>query len=281
MYNRHYTGKIELAVLDTAGTFCDGPCDLSDRWPADDLRGCKAPVVPFYEALRQFDIECDWATIRKPMGAFKPTHLRMLLNDPYISNQWKEKHGREWNEDDFEAVLAAFRPLMSKYIVDEDLARPIDGAVEAIDKLREAGILVGCDTGYYEEDSLALNKVLEDKYGMKFDVVTNAEKVPGRPSPFMVYDCMLSAYKLTEKVIPIESVVKIDDTAAGMKCGNNAGCWTIGLYASGSNTYDELAASKPDFLVPSVKYVPEIIFNEIEPRLRRGIRPGEGIIETI
>lgn len=281
MYNRLYTGKIELAVLDTAGTFCDGPGDLRHRWPLDDLRGCKAPVVPFYEALREFGIECDWATIRKPMGNFKPTHLRMMLNLPEISSQWEEKYKRPWNEEDFDNILATFRPLMTKYIVDEDLARPIDGALEAIRKMREAEILVGCDTGYYQEDSLALNKVLEDKFGMKFDVVTNSEKVPGRPSPFMVYDCMLSAYQITKKVIPIEAVVKIDDTAAGMKCGNNAGCWTIGLYASGSNTYDELAASKPDFLVPDVSYVPEIIFGQIEPMMKRGLRPGQGLIETI
>ena len=91
MYNRTYTGKIKLAVLDTAGTFCDGPGDLRARWPKDDLRGCKAPVVPFYEALQQFGIECDWAEIRKPMGNFKPTHLRMLLNLPEISAQWEEK----------------------------------------------------------------------------------------------------------------------------------------------------------------------------------------------
>lgn len=281
MYNRTYTGKIKLAVLDTAGTFCDGPGDLRARWPKDDLRGCKAPVVPFYEALQQFGIECDWAEIRKAMGNFKPTHLRMLLNLPEISAQWEEKYGRHWNEDDFDAVLAAFRPLMSKYIVDEDLAKPIPGAVECIDKLRAAGILVGCDTGYYEEDSLALNKVLEDKYGLKFDVVTNAEKVPGRPAPFMVYDCMLSAYEMTKEAIPCEAVVKIDDTAPGMICGNNAGAWTIGLYASGSNNYEQLAASKPDFLVPDVSYVPEIIFGQIEPRLRRGEKPGQGLIETI
>ena len=66
-----------------------------------------------------------------------------------------------------------------------------------------------------------------------------------------------------------------------MICGNNAGAWTIGLYASGSNDYDKLASSKPDFLVPSVKYVPEIIFGQIEPRLKRGERPGQGLIETI
>ena len=210
MYNRTYTGKIKLAVLDTAGTFCDGPGDLRNRWPEDDLRGCKAPVVPFYEAFKQFGIDCSWAEIRKPMGAFKPTHLRLLFNLPEISQQWEEKYGRPWNEDDFDAVLAAFRPLMSKYIVDEDLAKPIPGAVECIDQLRKAGILVGCDTGYYEEDSLALNKLLEEKYGLKFDVVTNAEKVPGRPSPFMVYDCMLEAYEITKEPIPVQSVVKID-----------------------------------------------------------------------
>jgi phosphonoacetaldehyde hydrolase len=281
MYNRTYTGKIELAVLDTAGTFCDGPCDLRKRWPLDDLRGCKAPVIPFYEAMLKFGIELSWASIRKPMGNFKPTHLRMLMQLPEFNEQWTKKYGRPWNEKDFENILAEFKPLMSKYIVDEDLAKPIDGAVECIAKLREAGILVGCDTGYYENDSKNLNNLLANKYGLVFDVVTNSEKVPGRPSPFMVYDCMLEAYKLNKKVIPIESVVKIDDTAAGMYCGNNAGCWTIGLYASGSNNYEQLAASKPDFLVPSVKYVPEIIFGQIEPRLRRGERPGQGLIETI
>ena len=281
MYNRRYTGKIELAVLDTAGTFCDGPGDLGHRWPQDDLRGCKAPVVPFYEALLQFGIELSWASIRKPMGNFKPTHLRMLMELPEFNEQWKAKHKRDWIQEDFDKILATFRPLMSKYIVDEDLAKPIPGAVECINVLREAEILVGCDTGYYAEDSKALNKKLEDEYGLHFDVVTNAEKVPGRPWPFMVYDCMLEAYKLNQKVLPIESVVKIDDTAAGMKCGNNAGCWTIGLYATGSNNYDQLADAKPDFLVPSVKYVPDIIFGQIEPRLRRGERPGAGLIETI
>ncbi|MCL1982558.1 MAG: hypothetical protein FWG53_05690 [Clostridiales bacterium] len=281
MYNRHYTGKIELAVLDTAGTFCDGPQDLRSRWPLDDLRGCKAPVVPFYEALLAHGIDVPWSSIRKPMGNFKPTHLRMLLELPEVKEQFIAKNGRDWNEDDFDAILATFRPLMSKYIVDPDLSKPIEGALECIARLREAEILVGCDTGYYSEDSKRLNQSLVDRFGMKFDVATNAEKVPGRPWPFMVFDCMLQAYELTKKVIPVESVVKIDDTAAGMKCGNNAGAWTIGLYATGSNTYDELAASKPDYLIPSVKYVPDIVFYEIEPRLRRGERPGQGIIETI
>lgn len=276
MYFRRYTGKIKLAVLDTAGTFCDGPQDLRKRWPEDDLRGCKAPVVPFYETFKNHNIILDWASIRKPMGNFKPTHLRMLLDLPEVEEQFVKEFGHKYTEADFDMLLAEFRPLMTKYIVDDDLSKPIDGAVECIDELRKAEILVGCDTGYYNDDSLMLNKKLETKYGLKFDVTTNAEIVPGRPTPFMVYDCMFKG-----EVNTIESVVKIDDTAAGMICGNNAGCWTIGLYASGSNDYDKLAASKPDFLVPDVSYVPEIIFGVIEPALKAGKRPGQGILEVI
>jgi len=261
-------------VLDSAGTVCDGPGDLRHRWALDDLRGCKAPVVPFYEALLEHNIECDWATIRKPMGVFKPTHLRMLLEMPDVSKQWQEKHNRSWTEEDYNSILSVFRSLMSKYIVDEDLAKPIKGSLDAIKKMRETGILIGCDTGYYENDSISLNKVLNERFGMVFDVTTNSERVPGRPSPFMIYDCMLSAYKTTNKVFPIEAVVKVDDTASGIKSGNNAGCWTIGLYESGSNVYEELELAEPDFLAPDITYVPEIIISQIEPRLNKGEKPG-------
>jgi phosphonoacetaldehyde hydrolase len=276
MYARRYTGKVKLAVLDTAGTFCDGPQDLRHRWPEDDLRGCKAPVVPFYEVLRRHNIVVDWATIRKPMGNFKPTHLRMLLELPEVKEQYLREVGHPCTEGEFDGLLGEFRPLMTRYIVDDDLSKPIEGALECMRKLREAGILVGCDTGYFDADSKLLNGKLEEKYGMRFDVATNSELVPGRPSPFMVYDCMLKT-----RTDVIESVVKIDDTAAGMICGNNAGCWTIGLYASGSNDYDTLAAAKPDFLVPSVAYVPDVVFGQIEPRMRRGERPGQGILDVV
>ncbi|MEE3362362.1 MAG: HAD family hydrolase [Anaerovoracaceae bacterium] len=275
MYSRNYDSKIELVVFDTAGTFCDGPGDLSGRWPMDDGKGCKAPVIPFYELFREEGIECSWELIRKPMGTYKPTHLKMLLDEPEISSQWEQKYGRHWDEKDFERLLARFRTLLSAYIVDTDLARPIDGAKECIDRLRAAGILVGCDTGYFAADAEALGRVLEEDYGMTFDVSSNAEKVPGRPSPFMIYDCMRQAYDITKKAVPCESVVKVDDTTTGIICGNNAGAWTVGVYASGSNDYDELALSQPDFLVPDISYVPDIVFTQIEQRLRAGEKPGE------
>lgn len=268
--------KIELAVFDTAGTFCDGPADLRNRWPADDLKGCKAPVIPFYETLKAYGIECSWETIRKPMGVYKPDHLRILLNDPQIMQQWTAKYGSPWTETDFEEVLAYFRKLLSMYIVDKDLARPIDGASTCFDALKKAGVTLGCDTGYFASDAEALNKVLEENCGLSFDVSSNAEKVPGRPAPFMIYDCMQQAFEQTGKVISCESVVKIDDTAAGILSGKNAGAWTIAVYASGSNGYDELEASEPDYLVPDISYVGDVILTGINERLRSGGHPGQG-----
>jgi len=268
-----YTGKIKLCVLDTAGVVCDGPQDLRHIYPGDDLKGCKAPVIPFVEVLRRHNITVDWATVRKPMGLFKKTHLQMLLEDPSVAEQFRNKYGREWTEADLDQMFKEFQPLLNEVIVRDELAKPIDGTLEVIDRLREAEIVVGCDTGYTKEASTALRKVLKEKYGLEFDVTTDAETVKGRPTPFMIFDCMDKA-----NVFPVEAVVKVDDTAAGIYEGKNAGAWTIGLYATGSNDYNQLAQAKPDFLVPSIKYVPEIIFFQIEPRLRRGELPGQGIL---
>jgi len=276
LYNREYRGKIELAVFDTAGTFCDGACDLRSRWPQDDLRGCKAPVIPFYETLMKFGIECDWETIRKPMGIYKPEHLRLLLNEPSVMEQWVARYNAPWTESNYEEILAEFRKGMSRYIVDEDLARPIPGAAECLDKLRAAGIALGCDTGYFADDAAALNKLLKERFGIEFDACSNSEKVQGRPSPFMIYDCMDQICRNGHDPFPCEAVVKIDDTAAGINSGNNAGAWTIAVYASGSNTFDQLAAAEPDYLVPDISYVASVIFESIQPALRDGFRPGGG-----
>jgi len=256
-----------------AGVVCDGPQDLSHIYPGDDLKGCKAPVIPFAEVLLKHNIVVDWATIRKHMGLYKKTHMQMLLEDIDVKAQFKKVYGHDWSKKDFDQIFDEFQQLLNEVIVREELAKPIEGALECIAKLREAGIVVGSDTGYTKEASTALRKLLKEKHNLVFDVTTDAETVKGRPSPFMVFDCMDKA-----NVYPVEAVVKIDDTVAGMYEGRNAGAWTIGIYNTGSDDYDQLAKAKPDFLVPSINYVAEIIFNQIEPRLRRGKLPGQGVL---
>lgn len=267
-----YSGKIKMCVLDTAGVVCDGPQDLSHIYPGDDLKGSKTPVIPFTEVLLRRNIFVDWATVRKPMGVFKRTHLKMLLEDETVNIQFRKEFGRNWTEKDLDEMFEEFQTLLNEIVPREELARPIEGTRECIQKLNEAGIVVGCDTGYTREASEALRKILKEKHGIDFDVVSDSETIKGRPSPFMLFDCMYKA-----NVYPVEAVVKVDDTVAGIYEGLNAGAWTIGIYGTGSTGYDDLDRARPDFLLPSVKYVPELIFCQIEPRLRRGELPGQGI----
>ncbi len=265
-----YRGKIRLVVLDTAGVVCDGPQDLRHLYPRDDLKGVKAPVIAFDELLMRYGLHLDWAAIRRPMGLFKRTHLERLLSDDHAADQFRQVHGRSWTDEDVDRMFEEFRPILDTVVIREELARPVDGVLECLTALRRAGILIGCDTGYTASASALLNRALSERYGIVFDVTTNSEIVRGRPAPFMVFDCMVKA-----DVYPVEAVVKVDDTRAGMQEGRNAGVWTVGVYQTGNDTYDQLKTTEPDFLVPSVKDLPEVIFNQLEPQLARGRRPGE------
>jgi phosphonoacetaldehyde hydrolase len=174
-----YTGKIKLCILDTAGVACDGPQDLRHIYPGDDLKGCKALVIPFDEVLRKHKIILDWPTIRKPMGLFKKTPLQKLLEDEHVRTQFKKKYGRDWTEKDLDQMFGEYQPILNEVIVRDELARPIEGTHECILKLHEAGIVVGCDTGHTTAASIALRKVLKEKHGIIFDVTTDAESVVG------------------------------------------------------------------------------------------------------
>lgn len=254
---------IKLVVLDMAGTVCDGPQDLRDKYPEDDLRGCKAPVIPFYEALKKRGVVLDWPTIRKPMGLYKKDHLRVLLESPEAKKQFKEKHGRDWTEDDLDEIFEDFKEILLDVITRPELAKPILGAVEVINKLRESGKLIGNTTGYTGPATEKLNKLLEEGYGIRFDFSAHPEMVKaGRPHPWMIMKIMEEL-----DVYPPLSVVKVGDTAKDVGEGKNAGVWTIGVYATGSDDHKTLAETDPDYLVPSITDVLPIIW-EIENKLQ-------------
>ena len=120
-----YTERIKLVIVDTGGTICDGPADLRHIYPGDDGLGVKSPVIPFEEALRKHGMTADWATIRKPMGLFKRDHLKALLSDPIINEQFKKLHGRDWTEKDVDKIFADFSALLDDIIVRPELAVPI------------------------------------------------------------------------------------------------------------------------------------------------------------
>jgi phosphonoacetaldehyde hydrolase len=272
MYQRSYKGKISLVILDLAGTLCDAAQDLRRRWPEDDTLGCKAPVLPFYELFQRHGITLEWSVIRQFMGLYKPDHLRLLLDLPEVREQYLRLYGHYYTQGEYIAWLEEFRVLLAQFALDDDLAKPVDGAAKCLAELRQADILVGYDTGYFRGIANALTQKLEEQHGLFLDVGSNSDAAHGRPSPGMIYDCMMKA-----KIWPAEAVVKVDDTVAGILSGNNAGCWTVGLYASGSHGYDKLLTAQPDYLLPSISYLPSLIFSTIDPRIREGGHPGHAL----
>ena len=271
-----YTERIKLVIVDTGGTICDGPADLKHIYPDDDGLGVKSPVIPFDEALRKHGITTNWATIRKPMGLFKRDHLKVLLSDPSINEQFKKLHDRDWTEEDVDKIFADFSVILDDVIVRPELAVPIAGAKEAIDEWRAAGVLTGNTTGYTASAAQKLNAYLKEHYELYTDYPTWPERVKaGRPYPWMIFKIMSDA-----NVYPPAAVVKIGDTKFDVAEGINAGAWTIGTYTTGNNTYDELLEAGADFVVPSIAQCPGIIYNQIEPRLHREELPGQTNLHT-
>jgi len=229
----------------------------------------KGPVIVFEKMFEKFGMDVDWEIIRRPMGRFKREHLADIMAFEDVAEQYREVHGRDYTESDLDKMFDMFRPTMAEVAVTEELIKPFDGVREAVEELRGAGIKVGCDTGYPVETCNAIYGALERDHGIVFDVVADSENVRGRPTPFLVYDCMYKA-----NVYPPAAVVKADDITAGVEEGANSGAWTVGLYATGAHDYETLKSAGADYLLPGTRCIPDLIFNEIQPQLLRGGAPG-------
>lgn len=80
-------------------------------------------------------------------------------------------------------------------------------------------------------------KAAAAKQGYAPDCYVAADEVPqARPHPYMVW---LNAIRLD--VNPIESIVKVDDTADGVREGTSAGCWSVGLAKTVSKRLSRLS----------------------------------------
>jgi phosphonoacetaldehyde hydrolase len=265
---------IKLVVFDWAGTTVD--------------HGCFAPVQPFVEALRRSGVEITAAQARGPMGLEKRDHLRALLSLPDARAQWRAVHGSGVTDSDIERIFTGdFVPLQLASVASSSTL--IDGLLVCIEALRVLGIKIGTTTGYFAE-AAELCYEAAAKQGYAPDCNVNPGDVTtGRPAPWMIFRNMelLGVY-------PPTAVVKVGDTLPDISEGLNAGCWSVGVSATGSevalHAY-ELAALAPDdraehierarktladggahYVIESVRDLPELL-DEIESRVRRGEVP--------
>jgi len=209
-----YRGPVRLVVLDWAGTAVD--------------HGCFAPVRPFIEAFKHYDVEVTVPEARRPMGLGKKDHVRAIINTPEVAARWQKVVGRAATEADVDEIYGQhFVPLQLASV--ESSSELLPGLLECVAALRKRGIKLATTTGYFREAAL-LCYAAAAKQGYEPDLnLCPSDVKAGRPAPWMIFRAME-----TFDIYPTAAVVKIGDTIPDVEEGRNAGVWTIGVTRTGS-----------------------------------------------
>jgi len=203
----------DLVIFDWAGTMVDF--------------GCRAPIAALIEAFGRRGVRLDESTARADMGKAKADHVRALLARPEVAAAWTAANGAAPRDDDVTALMAVLGPLMRDAAA--EAAELIPGAAGTVAALRAAGLKIASSTGYTREMmATVLIRAAGQGYAPDHLVCAN-ETLEGRPSPLMIYKACVEL-----GVWPLSRVVKVDDAEAGIAEGRAAGCFTVGVSASGN-----------------------------------------------
>lgn len=216
--------RFKAAVFDWAGTMVDF--------------GSFAPMGVFVEVFQQFKIKVSVDEARGPMGMPKWDHIRTMLEQPRIAEQWQQVYGHSPDKSAVDQLFEVFVPMNEKVVA--KYADLVPGAKSMIDELRHRGLKIGSTTGYTR--SIMQNVLpLAAAQGYSPDNLVCADDLPeGRPGPLGMYRCFIDLC-----VYPPATVIKVDDTEPGIAEGVAAGCVTVGVTLSGNyagKTPEEISA---------------------------------------
>lgn len=209
-----YRGPIRLVVFDWAGTTVD--------------HGCFAPVIPFQKSFRSRGVEISLAEARGPMGMHKKDHIRTILQMADVTERWRTVHGRDWTEEDVEDLFQRFVPFQMEVL--PECTQLVSGVLECVAWLRSRGIRIATSTGYFGAAAAYVYDAAR-KQGYEPDRnYSGGDVSEGRPAPYMIWRAMEAL-----GVYPPAAVVKVGDTIPDVGEGRNAGVWTVGVVATGSD----------------------------------------------
>lgn len=265
---------IKAVVFDWAGTIVDF--------------GSLAPMGAFVHLFNRHGVPLSIAQARVPMGLPKLDHIRVLGQMPEVAQAWQQAHGRAFTDADAQALLLEFEPMSAAAALERSDFIP--GFLDSLAWLQGKGLRVATTTGYTRR---IMRPLIEKARALGFspDLVVCCDDVArSRPDPMGMHACM-DAMGVRDQP---HLVVKFDDTAPGLAEGLRAGCWTVGVSASGNAlgwsleqwqqaSFDERreAASRAEAtlrqagaheVIPSVAELPEALAR-LQQRLAAGQRP--------
>jgi phosphonoacetaldehyde hydrolase len=219
---------VRAVVFDWAGTMIDF--------------GCMAPVKALIEVFGDEGISLSDAEARQDMGKAKLDHLRALLADPGVAARWSALKAAPAAEADVERLYARLEPAMQAAAAKASVLIP--GAAETVAELRALGVRIGSGTGYTREMMTGILPAAAAQ-GYQPDALVCAGETPsGRPAPLMTWKALIEL-----DAWPARACIKVDDAPVGIEEGRMAGCWTVGLSASGNGVgldLETFAALAPD-----------------------------------
>jgi phosphonoacetaldehyde hydrolase len=261
---------LRAVVFDWAGTVVDF--------------GSFAPMQAFVDLFASEGVALTIAQARGPMGLPKWQHIEALGQLPHVRERWQALHQRPMNARDIDRLHDIFTPLNLAAIPAH--SKLIHGAASLVERARAAGLKIGSTTGYTRAIMEVLAPLAAQQGFAPDNCICAGDLAASRPSPLSMYQTFVDL-----NVWPAQHVVKIDDTVPGLMEGVHAGCWTIGVVASGNEmglsenewrglsdaqrsehrarAQSVLAQAKPDFMVDTVAQVWEVLLT-IEDRLRTG-----------
>ncbi|KTE14049.1 phosphonoacetaldehyde hydrolase [Sphingopyxis sp. H115] len=266
---------IAAVLFDWAGTMVDF--------------GSRAPVAAMQRVFTAAGVPVSDAVVRRYMGQAKREHVEAMLAEEDVAARWQQAHGSEWTSADVDRLMDELEPAMAAEAV--ATAALIPGALDTLAALRARGIRVGSTTGYTRTMMAGIvPRAAEQGYAPEV-IVCAGETAAGRPAPLMLWKALVEM-----GVWPACRAVAIDDANVGIEAGRHAGCWTVGVAASGNGmglsladyaalSDDErmarlrgvaegFAAAGADVVVPSVADLSQAL-DIIEARIATGLRPGD------
>jgi phosphonoacetaldehyde hydrolase len=204
---------IKAVIFDWAGTMIDF--------------GCVAPVDAFQAAFAAERVSLAAESARRDMGLAKLDHVRAILALPDVANAWTDAKGSASSESDALRIYAALEPLMAKAAAEH--SELIPGAASILAQLKAAGVAIGSCTGYTRQMMAPILSCAAQQGYAPDAVICAGETELGRPAPLMIWKMLADL-----RIWPVKSVVKVDDAVVGIEEGLNAGCWTVGVSASGN-----------------------------------------------
>jgi len=189
--------------------------------------GCMAPVDALIDAFAAHGVAITAADARRDMGRAKWDHVQAILDNPSVAAAWTAAKGAAPTSADTDAIYRALEPLIEAAAT--RCADLIPGAATIAAELKDLGVRIGSGTGYTRQMmSGILPRAAAQGYAPEV-VVCAGETQSGRPAPLMAWKALIEL-----DAWPAQACVKVDDAVVGIEEGRLAGCWTVGLAASGN-----------------------------------------------